>query len=135
VIAGRLVVDTDVASLIYNGRLPAHVDQFFYRYVLLVTPVTFGEAVKGAYQGGWTRGELFDLLQYYESMFELLPWHEATPMVYGMLAGLARRRGITVGDNDGWISAWCLAHQVPLLTMNRRDFEPLEPFGLTLAAP
>jgi len=76
---------------------------------------------------------LFDLLIYYEQVFGLLEWHAAIPMAYGMLAGLGRRRGITVGDNDLWIASWCLAFQLPLVTMNRRHFEPLERFGLTIA--
>jgi predicted nucleic acid-binding protein len=127
-----LAVDTDVASLFWKGRLPAHLNRFFYSHILLVTPVTIGEALKGAYEGGWSRGRLSELLVYYERMFGLLSWHAAIPMAYGRLAGLGRRRGITIGENDVWIAAWCLAHQIPLLTMNLRHFEPLRPFGLDL---
>ena len=130
--AEPLVVDTDVASLLRSGRLPAHLYRIARDHFLLITPITLGEALKGAYKAGWSRGRLFDLLIYYERVFSLLMWDSAIPTAYGMIAGLNLRRGITVGDNDIWISAWCLAHQIPLMSMNRRHFEPLRRFGLEL---
>jgi predicted nucleic acid-binding protein len=72
------------------------------------------------------------LHRYYERAFELLPWHTAIPYSYGMLSGLTRRCGVTVGDNDCWIAAWCEAYRLPLVTMNRRHFEPLLDYGLEL---
>jgi predicted nucleic acid-binding protein len=31
-----------------------------------------------------------------------------------------------------WIAACCVTHDLPLLTRNRKHFEPLEPLGLDL---
>jgi predicted nucleic acid-binding protein len=61
-----------------------------------------------------------------------LLWHTAIPYSYGMLSGLTRRRGVTVGDNDCWIAAWRVAYRLALVTMNRRHFEPLLDYGLEL---
>ena len=45
-----------------------------------------------------------------------------------------RTRGITVNSFDTAIAAVCLENRLPLLTCNRRDFEPLARHaGLTLA--
>ena len=47
---------------------------------------------------------------------------------------LARRNGMTVNSFDTTITAVCLEHSVPLLTLNLRDFEPFARHaGLTLA--
>ena len=37
-----------------------------------------------------------------------------------------------IADNDLWIAAYATANGLPLATLNRRHFEPLMIFGLTL---
>jgi hypothetical protein len=45
-----------------------------------------------------------------------------------------RRKGVTVNAFDTTIAAVCLDHRLPLLTCNRRDFEPIARHaGLKLA--
>jgi hypothetical protein len=45
-----------------------------------------------------------------------------------------RRKGITVNSFDTTIAATCLEHDLPLLTCNHRDFEPISRHaGLKLA--
>lgn len=51
---------------------------------------------------------------------------------WGKLSGLAQRNGHPVPVNDCWVAACCTAHRYPLLTRNRKDFEPLEDYGLIL---
>jgi predicted nucleic acid-binding protein len=45
---------------------------------------------------------------------------------------MAAVRGHSAPHNDCWIAACCVSHGLPLMTWNRRHFEPLEPFGLML---
>jgi predicted nucleic acid-binding protein len=54
------------------------------------------------------------------------------PHTYARLRGQAARRGYNVPANDCWIAACCVSHGLPLLTRNRKHFEPLEPLGLEL---
>ena len=45
-----------------------------------------------------------------------------------------RRRGATINSFDTTIAAVCLENYLPLLTCNRRDFEPISKYaGLKLA--
>jgi predicted nucleic acid-binding protein len=41
----------------------------------------------------------------------------------------------SIADNDLWIAACATANGLPLATLNRRHFEPLTIFGLTLLSP
>lgn len=67
-----------------------------------------------------------------EHTFDPLNWKEETPEAYGLLRGEAGAAGVTLGPNDCWIAACCVSHGRPLLTRNRKHFEPLEPLGLVL---
>jgi predicted nucleic acid-binding protein len=48
------------------------------------------------------------------------------------LRGEAAADGHMIGPNDCWIAACCVGHGLPLLTRNRKHFQPLEPLGLVL---
>jgi predicted nucleic acid-binding protein len=54
------------------------------------------------------------------------------PEAYGFLRGEAAADGHMIGPNDCWIAACCVGHGLPLLTRNRKHFQPLEPLGLVL---
>jgi predicted nucleic acid-binding protein len=59
-------------------------------------------------------------------------WAFAIPYTYARLRGQAAVSGHTVPANDCWIAACCVSHDLPLLTRDRKHFEPLEPLGLQL---
>lgn len=49
------------------------------------------------------------------------------------MTAAAQRRGRTVPVNDSWIAACCLARNLPLATLNTKDYTDLvEHEGLTL---
>jgi predicted nucleic acid-binding protein len=127
-----LVVDTDVASLMWRDALPGRFDRRLLGHTPVVTFVTIGEAIEGAYRGGWSRQRLTGLREFYAHTFGLVRWDDAIPDCYGRLMGLAATAGRIMGDNDCWIAACCVTHDLPLLTRNRKHFEPLEPLGLDL---
>ena len=127
-----LVLDTDVASLMWRNAIPWQLDRQLIGLTLGVTFVTLGEAFAGAYSAHWGIGEIGGLRAYYEHTFDPLNWEEETPEAYGFLRGEASAAGYTLGSNDCWIAACCVSHGLPLLTRNRKHFEPLEPLGLVL---
>jgi predicted nucleic acid-binding protein len=43
-----------------------------------------------------------------------------------------RAARITVPANDAWVAACCVTFGYPLLTLDRKHFEPLAVFGLRL---
>jgi predicted nucleic acid-binding protein len=73
---------------------------------------------------------------------EVLSWIDKTPFVegnglvsnhYGRLAAAAKRRGRPRQPNDMWIAACCMARQLPLATLNVKDFRDFaEHHGLEL---
>lgn len=42
--------------------------------------------------------------------------------VWGEITAFAQRRGRPRPSNDAWIAACCLAHDLPLATLNIKDF-------------
>ncbi len=63
----------------------------------------------------------------------VLPYGEAVSESWGRLAARAQQRGRPRPVNDMWIAACCIAEDVPLLTLNRKDFDDFARFdGLRL---
>jgi predicted nucleic acid-binding protein len=126
-----IVVDTDVTSLMWRAALPADIERHFVGRRLVVTFITKGEALEGAYRK-------FDVVRqeglraFYEHTFGMLEWDEQIPETYARLRAAAAVKGYNVAQNDCWIAACCVSHGLPLMTRNRRHFEPLRPVGLRL---
>lgn len=129
---GVVVVDTDIASLIWRDALPGELDRKLLGQISLITFVTLGEALTGAHSGGWDLRRSSGLRAFYEHAFTLLEWDDAIPYTYARLRGQAARNGHAVPANDCWIAACCVSHDLPLMTRNRKHVEPLEPLGLDL---
>jgi predicted nucleic acid-binding protein len=51
---------------------------------------------------------------------------------WGRLRAMTEVDGRPVPANHCWIAACCTPNQLPLLTRNRKDFDPLAAHGLTL---
>jgi predicted nucleic acid-binding protein len=69
--------------------------------------------------GGRRREELANWL----SHVPVLPGDEAVAAIWGRLSAAAVRRGGPRPVNDMWIAACCLAYEVPLATLNLKDYE------------
>jgi predicted nucleic acid-binding protein len=128
----QVIVDTDIASLMWRNALPWQVDQRLIGTRVHVTFVTIGEALTGAHSARWADEQVDGLRAFYEHTFDALEWIDEIPEVYGALRGQAVAAGFTVGPNDCWIAACCVSHGLPLLTRNRKHFEPMEPLGPVL---
>jgi len=53
----------------------------------------------------------------------VLPGDEAVAAIWGRLSAAAVRRGRSRPVNDMWIAACCLTYEVPLATLNVKDYE------------
>jgi len=56
----------------------------------------------------------------------VLPYDPEVAKIWGRLIAAAEKRGRPRPINDTWIAACCLAFELPLVTLNRRDFEDFE---------
>jgi hypothetical protein len=116
------VLDTDVASLLHRRKLTGPLATRLIGREPLITFVTYGELAKWAEIRQWgarRREELTGWL----SGIPVLPGDEAVAAIWGRLSAAAVRRGRPRPVNDMWIAACCLAYEVPLATLNLKDYE------------
>jgi toxin FitB len=127
-----VVLDTDVASLLFRGRLTGRLAGALAGRRLHVTFVTVGELWKGAALRGWGLRNRAELMTYLHGVV-ILPGGEAVAKLWGATSAAAEQRGRTLPVNDSWIAACCLARELPLATLNLKDFADLaENEGLEL---
>ena len=127
-----IVLDTDVSSQILRRTLPTPLAGRLAGMDLCVSFVTVGELWKWAELRAWgarSRAELTDFL----INVVILPSGESVARRWGFMTAAAQRRGRTPPTNDSWIAASCLAHGLPLATLNAKDSHDLvDHEGLTL---
>ena len=131
----RVVLDTDVASLSYKGRLPGSLAARLVGQEICVTFVTIGELSRWAEKRHWgtrARTELVDWLV----RAVVLPYDERVAWKWGQLSVAAERRGRARPINDTWIAACCMVADLPLATLNVKDFDDFAEYdGLRLIRP
>ncbi|NLT55749.1 MAG: type II toxin-antitoxin system VapC family toxin [Actinomycetales bacterium] len=116
-----VVLDTDVASLTHRRRLPTSLGARLLGRRPLITFVTLGELTKWVQVRQWgsrSRQELADWL----SPIAVLLGDEAVAITWGQLSAAAMRRGRPRPMNDMWIAACCLTNDLPLATLNVKDY-------------
>lgn len=116
-----VVLDTDVASLVQRERAPAWIEQRLVGARVWFTFVTVGELAKWAVVRKWG-GERRDDLSAWVSSHGMIPFRREIAAKWGELAGNAQLRGRPRPQNDTWVAACCLVHELPLLSLNVQDF-------------
>lgn len=117
-----VVLDTDAASLLQRGRLEPGYAGHLAGQTLALTFVTVGEMHKGMALRNWGKRRRTDLEAWIDR-FLVVPYSVEVAQRWGEVAAAAQQRGRPRPVNDAWIAACCLVGDVPLLTLNRRDFE------------
>lgn len=119
----QIVVDTDVASYIFNWHSLAE------RYAnairgseLILSFMSVAELRMGAMFAGWSSNRRF-LLERFVRGFELFYPDNDLCTLWARIRADARAIGRAVSPQDAWIAATALALDAPLATHNRRDFE------------
>jgi predicted nucleic acid-binding protein len=117
----RIVLDTDVVSLSYKGRLPQSIAGQLVGHELCVTFVTVGELARWADKRKWGVPARTALVHWLSRRL-LLPYAEAVAWTWGRLSVAAERHGEPRPVNDTWIAACCIVAGLPLATRNVKDF-------------
>jgi len=127
-----IVLDTDVASATLRNRLPGRLRAALAGHTMSITFVTVGELMKWQVVRSWGPSRTADLARWREHV-GVLAYDEAVADKWGQIQARAQLRGRPRPHNDAWIAACCLADDLPLATLNTKDFADFaEHEGLTL---
>jgi predicted nucleic acid-binding protein len=116
-----VVLDTDVASASFLGRLPGRLRARLAASTACITFVTLGELTKWTTVRSWGPARR-QALENWRHRIVLLPFDEAVATTWGHLQAGAQLRGRPRPVNDTWIAACCLVAGLPLATFNSKDF-------------
>jgi predicted nucleic acid-binding protein len=117
-----VVLDTDVASASLRGRLADPLRARLTGKTWCISFVTLGELTKWTVLRSWGPGKLAELADWRQQVLTL-PYSELVAIRWGELQALADRRGRPRPVNDTWIAACCLVRNLPLATLNLKDYE------------
>jgi toxin FitB len=127
-----VVLDTDVASASFLGRLPARLRARLATQTMCITFVTLGEMTKWTEVRSWGPQRRARLAAW-EHRVVILPVDERVARTWGHLQARAQLRGRPRPVNDTWIAACCLVEGLPLATFNVKDFADFAQYeGLVL---
>ena len=131
----QVVVDTDVASYIFNWHSSAQ------RYVnalrgaeLILSFMSIAEMRMGAIAAGWGVRRR-NLLEQFIGGFGVVYADDALCTSWAVLRAGARAAGRSLSPQDAWIAATALGLDAPLATNNRRDFEHVQQLRLLSPGP
>lgn len=130
----RVVLDTDVPSLLLKQRLPPALLSQLATSEAAITFVTVGELRKWAVARdlGARRGAA---LEAWIATRPVIPGSASVGRRWGEIVGYAERRGRPRPVNDSWIAACCLTYGLPLATLNVADYQHFVTFeGLQVIA-
>jgi predicted nucleic acid-binding protein len=116
-----VVLDTDVASASFRNRVPERLRARLAGQTLCISFVTLGELTKWATLRSWGPRRLAELAEWRQHV-AVLEYDEGVAITWGQLQARAQQRGRPRPVNDTWIAACCLADELPLATLNTKDF-------------
>lgn len=127
-----VVLDTDVASLGFKRRLTATLIAQLAGHAPCISFITLAELTKWAEVRQWGPRRREQLFHWLDGL-AVLPGTEAVSRRWGELSAFAERRGRPRPIHDTWIASCCLVHELPLATLNIKDFNDFaEHEGLVL---
>jgi hypothetical protein len=127
-----VILDTDVASRSFKGRLPPGLATRLTGVQPLLTFVTVGELTQWTKLRHWGPRNRA-MLDSWLSDKPVIPGGKSVASVWGELSAVATQRGRPRPGNDTWVAACCLAYGLPLATLNMKDFADFaEHDGLSL---
>ena len=124
----HLALDTNAVSALFEG------DEALTAVLVGVERLTIPVVVLGEYRYGLLRSrhrrKLEALLDSLARESDLADVDDETTRFYAVVREALRAKGRPLPENDVWIAAICLQHELGLVTRDR-DFEHVEGLGVT----
>lgn len=118
-----LLVDTDVFSYVWQRRPEGdRFRDYLQGATLALSFTSVGELWYGAIKRGWGERKVADLESAMRP-YAVLPYTRDLARRWGELRVQLEKGGQPLPDNDLWIAATALYHEIPLVTNNRGHFE------------
>ena len=122
-----VVVDTDVFSFVYKGDTRAGLyTRHLSGQTLHLAFATAGELYRWALSRQWG-SQAIDNLRDTIGRYSVLGYDDEIAWEWAQIVTI---KGRPVTANDAWVAAVALRHGLPLVTHNRKHFEPVP--GLTI---
>ena len=122
-----VVVDTDVFSYVYKGDTRA---ALYAKHLSGQPPylafATVAELYRWSIRYGWGSARLDDLRDTIR-LYSVLGYDDETAWEWARVMSI---KGHPIAPGDAWVAAAALRHKLPLVTHNRKHFDPLP--GLTV---
>ncbi len=118
----RVVLDTDVSSLVFKDRVPATLAAKLVGRQSAISFVTVGELARWAIVRGWGERRRTALETWVYS-WPRIGADEAVAEKWGEITAYAELRGRPRPHDDSWIAACCLTFGLPLATLNLKHFQ------------
>lgn len=113
--SGSVLLDTTIVVDHLRGKSPALVDRLAQSGTLYLPAIALGELLYGAYKSAF-KAKTLAQIENFSQLCAILGVDEHTAGYYGRInAGLARL-GKLIPQNDIWIAAIALEHNLPLAT-------------------
>ncbi len=128
----KYLVDTDWIILHFRGnREVARCIEELTPEGIGISVVSMGELYEGVYEASDPAGHE-SALRVILSEIDVVHIDDEVCRIYGRQSGRLRAAKALPGNNDIWIGATALRHDLTLLTNNRKHFEPME--GLSIVS-
>jgi tRNA(fMet)-specific endonuclease VapC len=126
------LIDTDYVADFLKGRPDAMLLlRSLPREQIAISVITFGEVIEGITFGQDRRRHEQGFRQFLR-IADVLPLNRATMRRFASIRGALRAQGDLIPDMDLLIGATAIATNRTLVTRNRRHFNRLQAYGLTL---
>ena len=111
--SGRILLDTSVVIPHFRNE-SAVTERLQAASVLLLPSIALGELYTGAYRKITRQQEALQTVEEFSSLTHILRPDATTAMQYGRIRAELMQHGTPIPDNDIWIAAMSIQHQIPL---------------------
>jgi len=117
------LIDTDTTIDWLAGR-PAVIQmlQSLAQQQLAISAVTYGEVYEGIHYGR-NQAQALQVSRNFLRGITVLPVIQPVAEQFGIIRGDLRNRGLIIGDDDTFIAATAIYHNLTLVTRNLRHFQ------------